>query len=95
MVEFCCLVPPGKAPIWASKVNGKKEDGTRDWGTWQKCEAPNDITGFASLGQREPSEKQRNWWSRSAAHFGLDPTQELTKKCFQALPVLKDTGERL
>jgi hypothetical protein len=95
VVEYCCLVPPHRDAIWAYKVNTKNEDGTRNWGKWVACEAPESIQGFASKGNKEPSEKQHKWWLRSAAGKGLDPNQEVTRKSFCALPVLMDIGENL
>lgn len=94
VVEYCCVVHPNMEPIWASKVNQFK-DGVKTWGTWRQCEPPSDLRGFASVAPNPPSEKQLNWWKRSAASFGLDPSQEVTRKNFQALPVLADMGVRL
>lgn len=94
VVEYCCLVHPALDPIWAHKVN-TVEDGERKYGSWKQCDPPNDMRGFASIASREPSPKQRAWWDRSAARHGLDPEQELTRKSFQALPVLADLGVRL
>ena len=95
VVEYCVLVHPGREAAWAVKVNGKNDDGTRNWGSWRKCEAPADVTGFSSVAPRALSEKQTAWWKRSAARYGLDPEQDVTRKNFQALPVLADTGRRL
>lgn len=95
VVEYCVLVHPTKEAIWATKVNGVKEDGTRAWGSWRRCEAPADVSGFGSIAPKALSEKQMSWWQRSAARYGLDPTQEVSRKNFQALPVLADTGVRL
>jgi hypothetical protein len=92
VTDYCCLVHPTKAPVWTAKVNVKKEDGTRDWGKWRECEAPTDIRGFSSTSSKEPSPKQMAWWLRSAAWHGLDPSQEVNRKSFQALPVMADTG---
>lgn len=95
VVEYCVLVHPSREPIWTTKINGTKEDGTRSWGSWRKCKPPTDVTGFSSVSPKALSEKQMKWWQRSAKSFGLDPEQEVTRKNFQALPVLCDTGERL
>lgn len=93
--EYCCIVPPAADAIWAMKLNTKNEDGTKNWGSWQRCEAPEGLQGFSSKGNREPSEKQMNWWSRAAHRYGLDPEQEVTRKTFAILPVLSDIGESL
>jgi hypothetical protein len=94
VTDYVCLVHPTKEPIWVAKVNVKKEDGARDWGNWAVCEAPLDIAGFASTSSKELSEKQMKWWKRSARSMGLDPDQEVTRKSFQPLPVMADTGVR-
>lgn len=94
VVEYCVLVHPTMEPVWAVKTNmvqGEK----RVYGSWVACEPPNDVRGFASIGQRELSDKQRAWWNRGAARVGLDPEQEVSRKNFQALPVLCDLGVRL
>lgn len=93
-VEYCCLVHPSRDPYWFSKVN-QTVDGVKQWGTWRTCESPNGLQGFSSAPPNALSEKQQRWWQRSAAGFGLDPNQEVTRKNFQALPVLCDTGVRL
>lgn len=95
VLEFCCLVHPVKDPVWAIKTNTKNDDGVKSWGKWERCDPPTDLVGFSSVGNREPSEKQQAWWNRSARRFGLDPDQELTRKSFQALPVLSDIQERM
>lgn len=95
VVEYCVVIHPAKEPIWATKVNGRNDDGTRSWGSWRACAAPNDVQGFSSVAPKALSEKQLAWWSRSASRFNLDPTQEVTRKNFQVLPVLADLGVKL
>lgn len=95
VVDFCCVIHPLLEPVWAVKVNTKNEDGTRNWGKWARCGAPQDLRGFSSIGPKAVSEKQINWWKRSAAVFGLDPTVEPDRKNFQVLPVLNDLNLRL
>lgn len=95
VVEYCVILHPGREALWATKINGTKEDGTRSWGSWRKCEPPSDVTGFGSNPPKALSEKQAAWWKRSAARFGLDPEQEVSRKNFQVLPVLSDLGVRL
>jgi hypothetical protein len=95
VVEYCVLVHPGREAIWATKINGRNYDGTRNWGSWRACSAPSDVTGFSSVAPKTLSVKQLAWWKRSAARFGLKPDQEVTRKNFQALPVLADLGNRL
>lgn len=95
VVEYVCLMHPTQDPIWASKIRTRNEQGVVDWGNWRKCDAPVDLVGFGSVAPKAITDKQRNWWLRSAVTRGLDPTQEVSKKNFQALPVLMDIGERL
>lgn len=92
-VHYCCLVHPTVEPVWAVKVNLSK-DGIKTYGNWQQCEAPQDIRGFSSASPKAPTEKQLGWWKKSAKAFGLDPEQEMSKKSFEVLPVLKDLGVR-
>lgn len=97
VIQYACLVHPVLDPIWATKVNSKDAEGKRTYGTWVRCEAPNDIRGFASVSSKSPSENQIKWWNSArtgAATYGLDPDQEVTRKSFEALPVLKDLGVR-
>lgn len=95
VVEYVCVVHPRRAPYWFSKVNGTKEDGSRDWGEWRVSDAPSSLRGFGSVGEKALTDKQTAWWERSAVHFGLDPTQKVDKKNFPILPVLVATGVRL
>lgn len=94
VVEYCVVVHPLMAPLWASRINVPSDAGKR-YGTWRVTQAPEAVRGFASVGQNAISSKQSAWWQRSAARFGLDPTQEVTRKNFPILPVLNDTGVRL
>ena len=94
VVEYCCLVHPAMDPVWASKIN-TIVDGVKQWGSWAKCDPPEDLRGFSSVPPNPPTEKQLAWWNRSAARFGIDPSQEVNRKSFQALPVLADLGVRL
>lgn len=94
VVEYCCVVHPGRPPIWAVKVN-TVVDGQKKWGSWMGCEPPTEFVGFGSVSPKELSPKQQAWWERSAATRGLKRDQKLTKKNFQALPVLMDLGEVL
>jgi hypothetical protein len=94
--QFCVLLHPSKAdPIWAVRENAIKDDGSRDYGRWRKCEAPGELTGFASLPASPLSEKQQAWWTRSARRHGLNSDAEPTRKSFTALPVLSDLRTRI
>lgn len=92
VVEYACLCHPARDPFWAKKVSAVKEDRTRDYGTWALCPAPTSLQGFASKGMGEPTVPMLKWWVRAAAHYGLDPDQEVTRKSFTALPVLANVG---
>ena len=95
VTDYAALAHPGLPPIWAVRVHVKKEDGSRDWGKWQRCEAPASLRGFGSASANPVSEKQRVWWKRSAAGRGLDPSFEPDKRSFAALPFLMDLNMRL
>lgn len=95
VVAFCCLVPPNREPIWACRVDGKKDDGTRDYGRWSRCESPEDLRGFGSRGARELSVKQVKSWKWKSRWVGLQPEPPEDRKAFTALPVLIDIGESL
>lgn len=92
--RFACLVHPVAPPIWAVRMDTRpSEPGADDrtYGSWKLCDnPPEDLKGFASLSGKEPSPKQQSWWVRSAARFGLDLEQKLTRKSFEALPILSD-----
>lgn len=98
VLEYCCILHPTREPIWAMKVNIKDaETGVKTYGSWTRCEPPNDVVGFGSIGAKSISEKQEKWWRKpwgGAASYGLDPDQPVDKKNFQVLPVLADLGER-
>lgn len=83
-------------PSYASPLFFRRQDqhgGAVEYGKWAvESNPPDDFTGFKSLPSGTLSEKQINWWNRSAKSVGLDPSQELTPKVFQLLPALKDVG---
>jgi superfamily II DNA or RNA helicase len=89
VVEYCVLVHPCMDAVWASKVNTVDSEGRRQWGDWRACDAPSDMRGFGSVSPRELTEKQQAWWKRSASRFGLDVDQQIDRKKFAILPVMK------
>jgi superfamily II DNA or RNA helicase len=96
VLEYAALVHPlSQEPIWATRSHGTNPDGSRRYGRWRRCEAPNGLDGFASLNPAPMSEKQTEWWKRDAARFGLDPTAKVTRKSFAALPVLAELRTKL
>lgn len=92
VTQFTCLVHPGReSPLWASRRNERTDDPRKPvYGRWRRCDAPADLTGFASVPPAPLSEKQAAWWKRDAARYGLDPAAKVTRKNFAALPVLSD-----
>lgn len=94
--EYAVIVHPAREEaLWASRQNHAKGDGTRAYGRWQKCDAPRDLTGYASLPNSALSEKQAAWWKRDARRYGLNPDAKVTRKNFAVLPVLADTRSKL
>jgi len=95
---YASLIHPGKQkPITAFRRDETREDGSKKWGKWARCELPTDLVGYATSKWRNaPSEKQMAWWKRAAAAAGLDPQADgLTGRSFQALPLLLDCKARL
>lgn len=95
--DYCVIVRPTREEvIWARKDSLRSEQtGELVWGKWYRCEPPSELTGFASLPPSPITEKQKEWWKRSAASRGLDAEAEITKKQFPILPVLFDLKVRL
>jgi len=94
VVQYCAVLHPCKPqPVWAVRENVRGPDGTM-YGRWKSARAPEGLQGFQSVSRGEMSDKQRAWWVRDAARYGLDPLAPVDKKAFQVLPVLKDLGVR-
>lgn len=96
VTQYAVIVhPEHPEPLWAFRRNERGEDGvTAQYGRWQRCESPADLTGFASLTPSAVTEKQLKWWTNAARRYGLDPTIEPNRKQFAALPVLSDLNWR-
>lgn len=89
------LHPSYAAPLFFRRQD-LHGDAAIEYGKWSiESDPPTDFAGFKSLPSGSLSEKQVNWWNRSAKSVGLDPTQELTPKVFALLPALKDIGASL
>jgi hypothetical protein len=84
------LHPASSEPVVATRVNG---DG--GYGRWEPCDLPELEGGWASVSPAVLTEKQRNWWQRAAARYGLDPHYEPDRRQFAALPVLANLNLRL
>lgn len=94
--EYCVLCHPcSSTPIVAEKQSVKNPDDTYTRGKWRAIPSLPDVTGFASAGNDTMTEKQKAWWEKDASRFGLDATAKVTKKNFQALPVLCDLRKKL
>lgn len=91
--EYAVILLPGvEAPLVATRFNVRHGD-TTTYARWERTSLPPDFVGYATSRWRgEPSEKQRAWWQRAAARYGLDPAAEVTAREFQILPVLADLG---
>ncbi len=97
--EYVTLLDPsGAAPITATRSvlglkTGEKKRGKGHYGAWRLCGLPQDFSGFATSQPRGAfSEKQKAWWERDARRHGLRPSADgLTRRQFQALPVLSNT----
>lgn len=86
-VQYAAIIHPNEAEVfWVRKF---------DWGRWERCEPPNDVTGFRSTKPNTLTEKQKQWFDNQAARFGLDPTQNVTNRTFQILPILNDLRLKL
>lgn len=99
VTEYSILQSPYREdPLCASRTNGVKPDGRRDYGTWRACPVPLDLAGFAtSKWTGDVTPKQRAWWERAARSVGLDPgaADEITQREFAALPMLLQSKQRL
>jgi hypothetical protein len=95
--QYATIVHPARVePVWATRVNEIKEDGSRGYGRWQRLDVPPvDVTGFKSMDGSPVSEKQLAWWKRAASGFGLDRDAIPNRKQFGVLPVLVDLHMRL
>lgn len=94
--EYAVLCHPcSSTPIVAEKQSVKNPDDTYSRGKWRAIPSLPDVTGFASASNDTMTEKQRAWWEKDASRFGLDASAKVTKKNFQALPVLADLRKKL
>lgn len=88
--EYAALIHPvSPDPIWATRVSGAT------YGKWARCEPPDGLSGFASINGSAPTDRQKDWWKRSAAQYGLDPEAKITRRNFAVLPILADLGVRI
>jgi superfamily II DNA or RNA helicase len=98
-VEWCVLTTPlSDSAIVARRDTRIERDEKGEIvkyhnGKWARATMPDDFAGFATSQQRGAlSEKQAEWWERSARRYGLDPeaAEDIKRRQFQALPVLAD-----
>ena len=89
--QYAAILHPAYAePLWASRANTRGS-----YGKWAFCPAPEDVTGFRSTPAGPITPKQRDWWQRSAATYGLDPSVEPNRRNFCVLPILANLGVKL
>jgi hypothetical protein len=84
------LHPASSEPVVASRLNG-----AGFYGRWAADTVPELEGGWASVPATAVTEKQRAWWQRAAARYGLDTGYEPDRRQFAALPVLADLNLRL
>lgn len=104
IINYAAIIHPAVAdPIWATQIKVKKEWNAEtskwdmEYGKWERCEQPTDLVGFKSIPTGKITVPMENFWKASygAKAHGLDPKATVTKKNFQALPILKDLRIRL
>jgi hypothetical protein len=84
------LHPASSEPVVASRVNGEGV-----YGKWEGSGLPDMEGGWASVPASLLTDRQRSWWQRAAARYGLDTGYEPDRRQFAALPVLCDLNLRL
>jgi superfamily II DNA or RNA helicase len=94
-VEYAAILHPLlEQPLWVVKES--PHDGTqRTYGRWRQVEPPADLHGFASIPGSKITEPMSNFWNRCARSVGLDVKQEVNRKNFIVLPILKDIGGKM
>lgn len=86
--QYACVLHPLHAdPLWAERTNAAGV-----YGNWSPAESPNGFRGFASGNGATVTEKQLDWWKKSAAKYGLDADHRPNRRTFAALPVLSQLG---
>jgi hypothetical protein len=101
--EYVTLLDPtGVAPIVATRKiqalqPGEEKRSKGHYGKWSLCSMPLEFSGFATSQPRGSfSGPQKTWWERDARRYGLEPNPDkLTRRQFQALPVLANTRMHL
>ncbi len=98
--QFACIVLPNQAePLWATKCKKWQWETsgtcTVDYGRWTRCQAPSELTGFASVPPKTLSPKQAAKWKQLAGHVGLNSEATVDSKSCQAMFVLLDTKVRI
>ena len=92
--DYAIMLHPASSDVfYARRLRGNAETG---WGKWSRVDGIDDLDGGTarSMPGGDATEKQQRWWSRAAKSYGLDGTVAVSKKQFQALPILKDCGVR-
>ncbi len=95
LVQYAALCSPAHADVLYAKKVSRKNGDHIEWGRWELLEALPDLQlGFTSVFKGKVTEKQRNWWLRDAARYGLNPDVEPNNRTFQALAILSNTNWR-
>lgn len=84
-----------ETPNGPIEVELKERDYNSKAARWRKLPALPDVKGMISIKPGRLTDPQRDWWKRSAEHFGLDSAAEVTNREFQLLPILANSGARL
>ncbi len=97
--SYACIAHPAtEKMILARRDWALDSEGRRDYaksGKWVAVDQIPDLAGYTSHPAAPMTPKQREWWEKSAARYGLDGTQPVTARAFQMLPVLRDLGVRI
>lgn len=95
--EYAIVFIPSRAkPMVFKRISQVVATGW-SWGRWKKLdELPMELKGFAtSPFKGKMTDKQRDWWRKSARHYGLDEKYEPNAREFSILPILVQTGTKL
>jgi hypothetical protein len=95
-VEYVALCSPLYSEVIYARKESLKEGDTMKWGPWVRIPGIPAVTqGFASVHKGSVTQKQLDWWKKSARRYGLNADVKPNNRQFAALPVLADLGVRL
>lgn len=95
--QWCTVLDPtAERTITGRRTKVQGADGNVNWGTWEAAPLPEDLSGFATSQNTQPmSDKMRQWWQRAAARYGLDPAAKVSRRQFEALPLLSNLRQSI